>query len=85
MIYPKAIINLNSLEKNIHYLKSLSDTNKIFPVVKANAYGHGVIPVVKKLYSLNITCICVATISEIEKILFEDIGVSVLHLGKVCL
>ena len=85
MIYPKAIINLNSLEKNIRYLKSLTKNKKLIPVVKANAYGHGIIPVVKKLYSLNIDYICVATISEVEKVLLEGIGISILHLGKVCI
>ena len=64
MIYPKAIIKLDNLKNNIKYLKSISNESTLMPVVKANAYGHGVIEISKELYNSGIKCVCVATIVE---------------------
>jgi len=44
-----AIINLNAIKKNYLYAKSLSPQSKAIAVVKANAYGHGVIAVARYL------------------------------------
>ena len=36
-----AKINLKNLQHNIDYLKSITNNSNIYPVIKANAYGHG--------------------------------------------
>lgn len=40
-------INFEKLESNVKKLKSIAVNNKIIFMVKANAYGHGVVPVVR--------------------------------------
>ena len=84
MIYPKAIIRLDNLKNNVKYLKSISNGSILMPVVKANAYGHGVIEISKELYKSGIKCVCVATILEVIELLNAKIGLDVLHLGKLC-
>ncbi len=37
-----AEINLSSIKFNIKQLKALAPDSLFFPVVKANAYGHGI-------------------------------------------
>lgn len=49
-------INLNNLENNINEIKKLlSEETKIMAVIKANAYGHGSVIIVKKLLDIGIT------------------------------
>jgi len=84
MMTPKAIIKLDNLKNNIKYLKSISNESNLMPVVKANAYGHGMIEISKQLYNLGINCVCVATIKEAVELLNAKIGIDVLHLGKIC-
>lgn len=36
-----ATIDLNALRKNLTRVRSLCPTSKIFPIIKSNAYGHG--------------------------------------------
>tara|TARA_B100000767_G_scaffold89864_1_gene86327 strand:- start:115 stop:309 length:195 start_codon:yes stop_codon:yes gene_type:complete len=48
-------IDLNKLERNYNYLKSLIKSNtKIIAVVKAFAYGHGDIEISKKLEKIGV-------------------------------
>lgn len=58
-------IDLNNLEHNINEIKKvIHGKTKIMAVVKANAYGHGMIPVAKKLNDIGIEDFAVATLSE---------------------
>lgn len=43
----KLIINLSQLTSNIQKLKNICPSNKIIFMIKSNAYGHGMIPIVK--------------------------------------
>ena len=53
MHHPEAIINQKNLIYNINYIKNIVGNNvNIMPVVKANAYGHGVIQICKILLFL---------------------------------
>lgn len=46
-------VNLDALAHNYHYLKSkISGATKFMAVVKANAYGHGIVKVAQKLQDL---------------------------------
>jgi alanine racemase len=58
-----AVIDINALKNNIQYLKHASKTD-IMPVIKANAYGHGIIDIAKILRQLHIKYIGVATAGE---------------------
>ena len=59
----KAIIDVNSIRNNINYLKNKSGTD-LMPVLKADAYGHGIIEMAKILRKLGIKYIGVATLGE---------------------
>lgn len=56
-----AEVNLNNLAHNIHSFKQLLSTDTaITSVIKANGYGHGAVPVAKKLTTLGINRFAVA-------------------------
>ena len=52
MVGPKAIINLDRLIHNYKLVKQEVGNKKIMVFVKANAYGHGAVPVAKALESV---------------------------------
>jgi alanine racemase len=58
-----ATINIDALRKNIKYIKQKSKTEMI-PVLKANAYGHGMVEIAKILRKEKIELIGVATLEE---------------------
>jgi alanine racemase len=58
-----AIIDINAIRNNIRVLKVSSGTD-IMPVLKADAYGHGLIEMAKILRKIGIKYIGVATIGE---------------------
>ena len=63
----RAWIELDSqaLAHNIAFLQSrLPRSCKLMPAVKANAYGHGAVPVCEELYRLGVRHFCVASLSE---------------------
>ena len=57
-----AEINLLALKKNVKKLKKIT-RSKIYPVVKANAYGHGLKRVIETINNY-ISGYCVATFEE---------------------
>ena len=48
----RAIINLDALRHNYILAQSLAPASQTIAVIKANAYGHGAVPVAKALESL---------------------------------
>lgn len=59
----KAVIDINAIRNNINYLKKKSGTD-LMPVLKADAYGHGLIEMSRILRKLGIKYIGVATLGE---------------------
>ncbi|MCK4842094.1 MAG: alanine racemase [Methylococcales bacterium] len=57
-----ALINLSAIEHNIAKVKEYAPQAKIMAVIKANAYGHGLLTVVKALAEVD--AVAVARISE---------------------
>ena len=49
LLQPKADIHLNHLKQNYLAIKKMVGDAKVMAVIKANAYGHGVIPIAKTL------------------------------------
>ncbi len=50
MSYTKAVINLQNLRSNLRIMQSyLGTSGKLCPVIKADAYGHGDIPIARAL------------------------------------
>lgn len=75
-------LNLDNLENNINEIKSIINNKcKIMAVVKANAYGHGMIKIAKKLNQIGIYDFAVATLSEAITLRENKIKGNILILG----
>ena len=59
----KLTIDLNAVAHNLSTLRKLAGV-KVLGVVKADAYGHGMVPVAKKLEAEGVDFIGVADLSE---------------------
>jgi alanine racemase len=59
----KALIDVNAIRNNINYLRKKTGTD-LMPVLKADAYGHGLIEMSRILRRLGIKYIGVATLGE---------------------
>ena len=69
MFRPEAIISRKNLTHNFNYVKKHVGNNvSIMPVVKANAYGHGVTEICNILSQYDIKGFCVALLSEVIQI-----------------
>lgn len=78
-----AEINLEALENNVKILKSLLKNNaKFLGVCKANAYGHGMAQIAKKLQECNIDMIAVATVQEGIELRKKGITIPILCFGQ---
>jgi alanine racemase len=62
----KACINLSALTFNLQSIKKIAKNSKVMAVLKANAYGHGLIESVKAIK--NVEGIAILTIEEAFKI-----------------
>ncbi|MDC0542598.1 alanine racemase [Methylophilaceae bacterium] len=62
----KAYINLSALTFNLQVVKKIAKNSKIMAVLKANAYGHGLVETVKAIKSVE--GIAILTIEEAVKI-----------------
>lgn len=61
-----AIIDLSALKKNLAQVRAYSPCSKIYPVIKSNAYGHGMAEAAAalKASNTNISGLAVATVDE---------------------
>ena len=77
-----AEINLSNLEHNYRTLRGMLPRRcRFVGVVKANAYGHGVIPVAKKLEELGAEYLAVACLDEAVELREAGIMAPILMLG----
>ena len=83
MSLPVAIININYLKSNLDYLKSISDGSELYPVIKANAYGHGFNEIAQELDKILIKGVCIATVNELQNLVNLKVNYSILHMGKI--
>ena len=56
MQYNKLIIDLNAIKHNYDLIKKRVSNVIVLPIIKSDAYGHGMIEVAKKLQSLGCNC-----------------------------
>ena len=79
-----AEIHLPALRHNIRTIRSLlPPPTSIFAVVKANAYGHGAIPVSRTLSEEGVGTFGVATVEEGVELRQADIREPIVVLGGV--
>ncbi len=61
----RVVVDLSIIKQNISKLKSkLNPSKQVYAVVKANAYGHGMIPVAKAALEAGVQGFCVANVDE---------------------
>ena len=76
-----AEVNLDALEHNYQILRGLAPKAKFLGLVKANAYGHGAVPVAKKLQQLGADMLAVACLDEAIELRRWGITLPILCLG----
>jgi len=77
-------VNLGNLAYNFQQIKNLITAGtKIMACVKADAYGHGLIPVSKKLVSCGVDYLGVASIDEAIKLRNAKVKLPILVLGMI--
>ncbi len=75
-------ISLDKLEKNFVNISKLVSPSKVAVAIKANAYGHGFIPVAKILENLGVEFLCVATPDEAIELRKNQIKTKILLLSE---
>lgn len=76
-----AEINIPALLHNYNLIKAKAKNQKILPVVKADAYGHGEIAVTKALMGTGADGFCVSNLSEATVLRENGIDLPILILG----
>ncbi len=75
-------INLENLRHNVSELRKLLPRGcMLMPAVKADAYGHGAVPVARKLQRLGVRDFCVASLGEGIRLRRAGIRGQILILG----
>ena len=78
-----AEININNLYSNIDEIEKIVAKDKIIAVIKADAYGHGMLKICDALIKKGIKNFAVATSDEALKIKELHNDITVLILGPV--
>ena len=78
-----AEINLDHLWHNVLEARKAAPGKEIIPVVKANAYGHGVIPVVSFLYEQGIKLFAVSLLEEGLELRTHFKDIDILMMGPI--
>ncbi len=79
-----AEVNLGNLAYNIRQVrKLLQPRTKILVTIKADAYGHGLIPVAKKLMACGVDYFGVASIDEGMALRREGVDIPILVMGLI--
>src|SRR3712207_2958932 len=78
-----AEVNLTALRHNINCVRSLAGAAQIMGVVKANAYGHGLIRVARELVQCGVHHLGVAFLEEGIALRKAGITVPILVLGGI--
>ncbi len=80
----RARIILDGLVENYLTIKGIiKDGIKVFPVIKANAYGHGAIEIARKLRECGAKKFCVAMLEEALELVESGINADYIILGGI--
>ncbi len=63
-----AEIDLGALRRNLGAVRERADGRRVIAVVKANAYGHGAVPVARALERAGVAMLAVATVEEAREL-----------------
>ncbi|SDK27715.1 alanine racemase [Cryobacterium sp. Sr8] len=76
--YREAVVDLDAISANVAHLRALTGTAHTMAVVKANAYGHGAVPVARAALAGGADWLGVADIAEALELREAGIGAPVL-------
>ncbi len=76
-------INLSNITSNFQTYQSMHPKKTLIPVVKANAYGHGAIEVVKTLKSIGVNLFAVSLIEEAIELRLLNDDIDILVMGPI--
>lgn len=77
-----AEVDLDALEHNYRALRAMAPAGcRFLGLVKADAYGHGAVPVARKLEQLGADMLAVACLEEARELRLGGIGLPILCLG----
>lgn len=79
----KIEINKKALISNYNYLSSINKNIKIAPVLKSNAYGHGLVQIAQILDQLNPPMFCVDSLFEAYELLKAGVKSEILIMGYI--
>lgn len=75
-------LDKNNLKHNVEALRSLLPSSCVLmPAIKANAYGHGAVPMAKELNKMGVQAFCVASVAEAVQLRENGIVGEILILG----
>ncbi len=74
-------IDLAALEGNLAAIQQHCGNAEVVPVVKANAYGHGIAPIGRALQQAGVSCVAVAYVEEALALRAADVTIDIHVLG----
>lgn len=78
-----AEINLDNLAYNYHAIKNIIENKTIIPIIKANAYGHGDIKVMERLYKEGVRICAVSLLEEAICLRSKFSDIVIIMLGPI--
>lgn len=78
-----SIIDLDALYYNLSVVRQKVGSTKIMPIIKANAYGHGLVPIAQALERAGVDALGVALIQEAIELRKHGISIPILALGSI--
>lgn len=78
-----ANIHLAHLKTNLELIKNMIPGKKIIPVIKANAYGHGLVPIMEYLIQQEIDYFAVSLLEEALELREKNKKVGIIVLGAI--
>ena len=73
-------VDLDAIKNNIHYILERSDV-QVMAIVKANAYGHGAVPIAQAALQAGATWCGVARVNEALELRRAGLNCPILILG----
>ena len=80
----RAYIRLDHLSHNVGLLQDLVGKRMVWPAIKANAYGHGLVEIASHLTTLGYDTLCVAHINEALALREAGVNARLLLLSATC-
>ncbi|MFT7522026.1 MAG: alanine racemase [Kiritimatiellia bacterium] len=76
-------VSLSTLRQNFEAIRAFMGDVKVMPVLKANAYGHGLVPVAQLYDGLGVSYLGVAYLEEGMRLRREGVSAPILVLGGI--